>query len=395
MRCRSERVWASGRVSRETQCVGAERVHWGRGLAWFALLVLGVCGSAAVVTLPDLEPSPDPSARLMPRPRDTRGNRVEAVAFSADGRTLLSCGADGIMEFWPMEEVLRGRPAAPSTMLEDRPLLAAAYSRDGRHFAVAGVGSALIGRLDGGVCRDVLRLEGRTYRCLAISPEGTQLALGGDDGVVRVLNINTGHELLRLSSHMDSVRSLAFSPHGRRLISSGQDRRVILWDLESGRAIKNLTSPGASPVQFAAFSPDGRTVAIGDADENCSDVEIHDAQTGRVQARLSGHRAGIRALAFAPDGKTLATAGLDQKLIIWDLDAGSVRQCLDEHVGLVDSLAFSPDGSHLAFGGENQMLSIWELASTRLLSINCQTHARAERHLTHLSPLGKTVLPGA
>lgn len=389
---RAGQARSSRLVVADSRWASPKGIRWGRSVGWFAVWVIVVAGSAAFVSLPDFEPNA-PAAK--PSPGDNLGNRIEAVAFSVDGSTLLSCGADGIMEFWPMADVIEGRSALPEIIAEGQPRLAAAYSPDGRYFAAAGIDSASIWSIDGGVLRAFRRLHGQTYRCLAFAPDGARLALGGDDGVIRIFDVETGLLSLRLAGHEDVVRSLAFSPDGRRLVSSGQDRRVMLWDLETGRAIKNLTNSGAYPVQYVAFSPDGQTVAVGESAGTPRDVLLLDSETGRVRARLKGHETGIRTLAFAPDGHTLATAGFDRKVILWDLATNRVRQSLGEHVGLVESLAFSPDGARLAFGGEDHALSIWELKSPRLLSINCLTHARSLYHLTLTQPRGRTGLPGA
>ena len=52
---------------------------------------------------------------------------------------------------------------------------------------------------------------------LAFSPCGNLLATGGSDSVVRVLNVESGEEVLKLEGHEDRIRSLAFSPNGNEL----------------------------------------------------------------------------------------------------------------------------------------------------------------------------------
>lgn len=388
------RIRASRHGGADEAWARPEGVRWRRLLGRLALLAVAVAGSAAFVSVPDLEPS---ATTPRPSPLDDRGSRVESVAFSTDGGTLLACGADGVMEFWSMAELIEGRSgAAPETITERAPRLAAAYSPDGRHFATAGIATAVLWRIERGGRREAWRLSGGTSRCLAFSADGATLALGGDDGAIRLLDVETGIEKRRLTVHSDAIRSLAFSPDGRRLVSSGQDRRVMLWDVEHGQAIRNLTTAGSCPVQYLALSPDGRTVAVGDAAGSPENMlMLLDADVGRIQARLGGHGGGIRALAFAPDGRTLATAGLDRKVMIWDLATNHVLQTLEEHVGLVESLAFSPDGARLALGGERHALLIWDLASPRLLAINRRTLARALYRLTLGDSRGKSRLPGA
>ncbi len=389
---RDGQAGASRSLSGCTDWARPEGIRWWRAVGQLGFLLAAIAVSATFVTLPDLD---RPPTEIKPVDRNDRGKWIEAVAFSSDGRTVLSCGADGQVEFWSTDELMGGQSVVPRVILEGQPRLAASYSPDGRDFAVAGVASASIWRLEAGGFREMHRLYGSTYRCLAFSPDGSCLALGDDDGAIRLFNVESGIETRCLEVHVDAVRSLAFSPDGRRLVSTGQDRRVMLWDLEKGQAIRNLTDAGDCPVQYAAFSPDGRTLAVGEAAGSPQDVLIMDSHTGEVKGRLSGHEAGIRTLAFSPDGLTLATAGLDRKVILWDLKTYRIRRGLGESVGLIESLAFSPDGTRLAFGGEDQRLSIWDFNRPRLVSIDRRTHARALHRLTRRHTDAETRLPGA
>src|SRR5439155_4938997 len=67
----------------------------------------------------------------------------------------------------------------------------------------------------------------------------------------------------------------------------------------------------------AAFSPDGRTLAVAAVDA----VRVIELATGKERGRLKGHDGSVAALAFAPHGGLLATASLDTTLLLWDLKA--------------------------------------------------------------------------
>ena len=178
-----------------------------------------------------------------------------------------------------------------------------------------------------------------------------------------------GRERTVLSGHADVVRSLAFSPDGSRLISTGQDQLVMLWDAIRGVAIRPLGEPGSNPVQFGALSPDGVTVALGESGGIPLGITLFDVETGVLRTRLTGHRAGINALAFSPDGRTLASAGIDNTIRLWDPATGKEKPYRCDDVGWVKSISFSPDGAWLAFVGNDSSVRVWDLKNQRTFRV--------------------------
>ena len=196
------------------------------------------------------------------------------------------------------------------------------------------------------------------------------LAVGCDDGTIRLLSPDTADESAVLHGHYDAVRSVAFSPNGSLLVSSGQDREILLWNATTSARIRSLGRPGTNPVQIVAFSPLGNDVAVGEMSGSPQDVILIDPLTGDIRSRLAGHDSGINALAFSPDGHTLATAGGDRTIKIWNAQGGQERGTLTDEVGCVRSLSFSPDGDWLAFAGNDLTIRVWHVSQgqqTRLV----------------------------
>ena len=240
-----------------------------------------------------------------------------------------------------------------------------AFSADGKLLAAAGHNSLTIWSCESGQFTPCVEKEGETFRCLAFSPDGRTLALGSADGSIRLWDGLTGDERAVLREHRDMVRSVAFSPDGRFLVSSGQDRLILLWDASRGVSIRPLGFPGINPVQIVAFSPDGKSVAVGEIGDNPQDVLLLNPETGEIRTRLTGHSRGITALAFSPDGHALATAGIDRCIKLWNLADGTEQATLSNGVGPVKSLAFSVNGAWLAFAGSDYTVRIWDVARGR------------------------------
>ncbi|MDB5349323.1 MAG: repeat-containing protein [Planctomycetota bacterium] len=142
---------------------------------------------------------------------------------------------------------------------------------------------------------------------------------------------------------------LVFHPGGRHLITksiiggAARDARHTLWDLSAERAVP--FGGGFSDVPAAAWSPDGKALAVGLGE---GDVIVADfpAGDGATRIKFPGR---IRLLSYSPDGRYLAIAGGDVARI-WDVRSRAFATPDLAHPAAVTNLAFHPEGRFLATG---------------------------------------------
>ncbi|WP_179468207.1 nSTAND1 domain-containing NTPase [Mycolicibacterium vinylchloridicum] len=280
------------------------------------------------------------------------GSCVRSVAFSPDGHSLATAGADGSVRVW---DSASGRSVADPFVGHTGFVFGVAFSPDGRRLASAGAdGSVRVWDSASGrsVADPFVGHTGFVFG-VAFSPDGRRLASAGADGSVRVWDSAVGQPLNRdLPGHNAAVSNVAFSPDGHRLASAGWDATVRLWDVQTGDAVGDPFIGHVGIVCSVMFSPDGRVLASAGRDAT---VRLWDVQTGQpIGEPMVGHDGWVRSVAFSPDGRVVASAGRDATVRLWDVETGQpLAEPVVGHAGEVNCVAFSPDGQHLASVGDD------------------------------------------
>ncbi len=123
---------------------------------------------------------------------------------------------------------------------------------------------------------------------------------------------------------------------------------------------------------------------------SASGVDVQVYEDAIDLSRTTGNWGTVYAAAFSPDGKTLATGGIDDSLVLWDVDTGRALRRTAEHDRSINALAYSSDGAQLASGDYGGTIHIWDV-ETGALKTTIDEQTEAIRLLAFL-PDGKTLL---
>lgn len=285
---------------------------------------------------------------------------VHAVAFSPDGRWIISGSADQTIRIWDSET---GR-LKQTLQSGSGKIYTLAIARNGRVLASGGEAGAIqIWDLaTGDLVRKIAGHQGAIH-ALVFSSEGTRLYSAGDDKKLRGWQPQNGALEITFQGHSAAVLALALSPDGRTLASGGADRAILLWDLRT-RSLNRMLSGHGDAVHAVAFSNDGQALVSASRDHA---IYWWDPPTGTTKRSIKWHQETAEALAFSPDGSTLAAGCKRRAVHLFELPLSQQkkRQLLSAHTGPVYAIAFSPDGQWLASGGADATVNVWRMSSAR------------------------------
>jgi serine/threonine protein kinase len=239
---------------------------------------------------------------------------------------------------------------------------AVAFTEDGRRLVTAGAdGTLKVWETANGVEVRTIPLGDSTITALAVS-SGRALT-GHDDGTLQLWDFVSGQKLGQFSRNQASVWSVAFMGEPDRFLASGHDWIISVWDARAARAPIITIEAHESAVQSVAYSPIG-VLASGGADRL---VKLWDATSGELVRSYRGHRDFVSAVAFSPDGKYLASGSHDGQVRIWLTSTRRLYRTLAHSAGEIRSLSFSPTGDLLAAASEDGRVRIWNYRRGRLL----------------------------
>lgn len=237
---------------------------------------------------------------------------------------------------------------------------ALAWSQDGKRI-LSGGGDNTIRLWDASTGKQLKKMTGHRHHVtgVAFTPDGKKAITCGDEKTVRIWDLETGKQIASNADHGEygsGLRGLAMMPDGKSFASCGYDGTVRIIGLD-GRQVRKIDALHQG-VWCVAVSPDGKTIAAGGF---ANAFRLFDARTGKMLKEFEGHTSHVQTVAFSPDGRRVLSASTEGSAIVWDVASGEkVQHLAGQYDRPVWCAAFVGDGFALT-GGRDKEVRLWKV----------------------------------
>lgn len=293
------------------------------------------------------------------------GTRVVCTTFHPRTSLLIVGFSTGVFGLWEMPEF----SPIHTLSISNEKITSVAVNPSGEWlaFGAANLGQLLVWEWQSESY--VLKQQGHYFdmNTIAFSPDGQNIATGGEDGKVKLWNASSGFCFVTFPEHSASISTVEFAKQGQVLFSASLDGTVRAYDLIRYRNFRTFTSP--SPVQFSslAVDPTGDVVCAGSQDN--FEIYMWSVQTGKLLDVLSGHTAPVSGLAFHPTGNQLASSSWDRSVRLWSVFGRSRASEPITVSSEATALAFRPDGKEICASTLDGQLNFIDINEGQITSV--------------------------
>jgi len=286
-------------------------------------------------------------------------DRVRAIDYSPDGKTIATGSRDGTIRLWNAKngEEIR-KIALPKVRNKETETHDVAFSPDGMKLLSGHGHYAAVYELESDKFA-FLKKGVASYLAVAFSPDGKRFALGQRESKIEVYNSETLKPELSIAAHKANINDIAFSPDGKIIASASSDRTVRFVDAENGLELTTLRLH-ASDVWSVAFSPDSKYFASGSTDfDTCLFDRSEFMSSSSFGAQIGFSR---QLSAISPDGQLIASAdgtGTEPLNVIYEVKTRRQKSIFSKEI--IDVGTFSPDNAFLAAITREGNLVIWNV----------------------------------
>ena len=282
---------------------------------------------------------------------NTNITKLSSVAFSPNGRYLLSGGKDRKLWLWN----LKSGKLAKTFVGHSDIISSVAFSSDSQ-YAISGSRdrTVRIWNVNSGRLLDTYRGHNGFVSSVNFSSDGRYVLSGSYDKTLQFWDRRDGRLIRRFKRgnwvlSMDISQGFALSGH--------RDRTMRLWNLDTGELLRSFRA--YSYFMSVAFFPNANRIVSGHTDNT---LRIWDV-SGRMLRRLWGHSGSVFSVAVSEDGSKIVSGSRDNTVKLWNANSGKLLHTF-KHQDDVYSVKFSSDSSRIISAG-NDGIYLWDIKTKK------------------------------
>jgi periodic tryptophan protein 2 len=304
----------------------------------------------------DTEPS-DEKWRIVQKNYFMQNAKLKCASFHPETGLLTVCFDNGLFSLYEIPSFSN----IHSLSMAASPISAVTINKTGEWLAL---GSSKTGQLlvwehasESNILKQSSHLD--TMTTLSYSPDSTRIITGADDGLIKIWDVASGFHIATFTEHTSAVTASAYSKRGNILFTSSLDGSVRAWDMLRYRNFRTFTAPTRLSFSCLAIDPSAEVVCA--ASHDSFDIHLWSVQTGALLDQLSGHEGPISTLAFTPDGRYLVSGSWDHTIRVWSVfDRSQTSETLQLMSDLL-CVTIRPDSGQIAASTLDGQLSFWNL----------------------------------
>lgn len=333
---------------------------------------------------------------------------IEALAFSADGKLLLSASDDYTIRLWDLKtkkqtKIWEGHRWEVNSIcflpdgerfvstsndgdvrIWDMSMAHSSYTFDKHSSAVAGVAYNFDGSIIASASwdksilvwdaktRQILhRLLGHTKDVLNVefSPNGILLVSCSRDHTIRIWDINKGSLIKKIDCYGYHTPTATFSHDGHYMVSTS-DESIVFWDTDTWQIV-HQTKLFRTYYNSVSCNPKGRYAVSASYTYSANLIDkytlsIWDLETGD-KVKSIDTKASIQNVKYSPDGKMIAST-MGRNFALWNAATGDLIHTFEGHRDDVTSICFSPNGQWIVSASQDQQIKVWNVPTRALLT---------------------------
>ncbi|KIV86460.1 hypothetical protein PV11_02071 [Exophiala sideris] len=295
--------------------------------------------------------------RIVQREYFMQTAKLKCAAFHPNTNLLTVCFANGLFSLYEIPSFSN----IHSLSMASSPISTVAINKTGEWLAL---GSSKTGQLlvwehasESNILKQSSHLDSLTT--ISYSPDSTRIITGADDGLIKIWDISSGFHIATFTEHSSAVTASAYSRRGNILFTSSLDGSVRAWDMLRYRNFRTFTAPTRLSFSCVAIDPAAEVVCAGSHDS--FDIHLWSVQTGALLDQLSGHEGPISTLAFTPDGRYLVSGSWDHTIRVWSVFNRSQSSEMLHLMSDLLCVAIRPDSAQIAASTLDGQLTFWNL----------------------------------